>query len=605
MSFRLPIQYLAKEELCVLPSTVCADLELVSPTDPSGRSMYSHLLLPSHEFGRKMIPEWSRQITTNTRFLLESQDVIRAHSDFLEKTKGCSSAVDCEQFTEIWKSLKSDPRFLDKYAYMEWNMLKHLNESPAFLQGMSVVHLLSPITTVLVPLLSLLVPFVLLKLKGVAIDLSTYVAVLKDIAKHNFVGKTILSIQNMTNANFIYVFMSIAFYCIQMYNNVVSFYKYYRNVLEVSKNIEYMRTYVETMIAKMDAFDALHREKSMYQAFCRETRMHRDVLMRLHKELSCVDPFSFKVSALCGIGYMMRCYYALHADLEYENSLSYSIGFEGYIDNLGGLHTHYTRGNIQQASFDVSGDTLITDEYYPAHIAVDVDKTAALDNTSTCVKNRCHLDKNMIITGVNASGKTTMLKTTSLNIIFTQQFGMGYYKTMNLRLPYTHIHSYLNIPDTSGRDSLFQAEARRCKEIIDCIHNSGSDARHFCIFDELYSGTNPIEASKSAYAFLVYLSKFVNVDFMLTTHYTTICKKCKATGRIRNYKMDVVRDENDAIVYTYCMKNGVCYMEGGVEILKSMDYPEEIIQTIQQYDIVDDKNANEGRRALPIDSACI
>ena len=25
----------------------------------------------------------------------------------------------------------------------------------------------------------------------------------------------------------------------------------------------------------------------------------------------------------------------------------------------------------------------------------------------------------------------------------------------------------MNIPDTSGRDSLFQAEARRCKEILD------------------------------------------------------------------------------------------------------------------------------------------
>jgi hypothetical protein len=37
--------------------------------------------------------------------------------------------------------------------------------------------------------------------------------------------------------------------------------------------------------------------------------------------------------------------------------------------------------------------------------------------------------------------------------------------------PFDHIHSYLNIPDTSGRDSLFQAEARRCKEILDCIEN--------------------------------------------------------------------------------------------------------------------------------------
>ena len=49
------------------------------------------------------------------------------------------------------------------------------------------------------------------------------------------------------------------------------------------------------------------------------------------------------------------------------------------------------------------------------------------------------------------------------------------------------------------------------KEIIDMIH-SEKDKTHYCIFDELYSGTNPIEATKSAYAFLVYLSKFKNVN---------------------------------------------------------------------------------------------
>ena len=37
---------------------------------------------------------------------------------------------------------------------------------------------------------------------------------------------------------------------------------------------------------------------------------------------------------------------------------------------------------------------------------------------------------------------------------------------------YDKIHCYLNIPDTSNRDSLFQAEARRCKEIIDALSAS-------------------------------------------------------------------------------------------------------------------------------------
>jgi DNA mismatch repair ATPase MutS len=173
------------------------------------------------------------------------------------------------------------------------------------------------------------------------------------------------------------------------------------------------------------------------------------------------------------------------------------------------------------------------------------------------IKNNCSFDKNMIISAPNKAGKTTILKTTVLNIIFTQQLGCGFYGSASL-MPYTHIHSYLNIPDTSGRDSLFQAEARRCKDILDTIVKYGdSKYRHFCTFDELYSGTNPDEASKAGHAFLEYLSKCKNVNFILTTHYLSICKKYKKSEYIENFKMQVNVLENGDFDYTYKMKRGI------------------------------------------------
>ena len=47
------------------------------------------------------------------------------------------------------------------------------------------------------------------------------------------------------------------------------------------------------------------------------------------------------------------------------------------------------------------------------------------------IKNSINLNKNRIITGPNAAGKTTILKATILNTIFSQQIGMGYYKNAN------------------------------------------------------------------------------------------------------------------------------------------------------------------------------
>ena len=138
------------------------------------------------------------------------------------------------------------------------------------------------------------------------------------------------------------------------------------------------------------------------------------------------------------------------------------------------------------------------------------------------VKNNIDLKKNIIITGPNAAGKTTLIKATIINLLLTQQIGFGFYDSCETGF-FDFIHCYLNIPDTCSRDSLFQAEARRCKNILQTVIDN-PNKKHFCIFDELYSGTNPYEAISSAYSYLKFISKNKQVRFMLTTHYFKLCK---------------------------------------------------------------------------------
>jgi len=201
----------------------------------------------------------------------------------------------------------------------------------------------------------------------------------------------------------------------------------------------------------------------------------------------------------------------------------------------------------------------------------------------------------MIVTGPNASGKTTMLKSTLLNIIFTQQCGFGFYSSCQI-CPYNYLHSYLNIPDTSGRDSLFQAEAKRCKEILNAVVMKGGTSRHFCIFDELFSGTNPEESVNAAQSFVSFVNKQKNVDFMLTTHFTKICKNIKREQKLQSgsngqngrkiqfKKMDVLvvddktNCKNQNMKYTYKMKQGISKVRGGAEkVLRDMNFPKEIV----------------------------
>jgi hypothetical protein len=363
-------------------------------------------------------------------------------------------------------------------------------------------------------------------------------------------------------------------------------------------------------------------------------------MRKINLELQKVTAFSHSLHKLTDLGYMLKCFYELHKNAEYDSCLRFSMGFEGYIDNLKGLHSNWKDGKIAKALFGEIQEDMIQDiteskkEDIVEKKETDSDddsekekeKEKDTENMETKsdnsdeenkdsksesgeqsskrtkpnsillkgqyypnlmneshVKNDCFFGKNMILSAPNKAGKTTVLKTTAINIICIQQFGYGFFDSAVLCTPYTHFHSYLNIPDTSGRDSLFQAESRRCKDILDSVKENTDDQKykHFCIFDELYSGTNPEEACKAGCAFLNYLSKFSNVDFILTTHYVDICKQFLKSSTTQNYKMEVNVSDTGTFEYTYRMLSGISEVKGAIRVLKDMDYPKEILEEIE------------------------
>ena len=98
------------------------------------------------------------------------------------------------------------------------------------------------------------------------------------------------------------------------------------------------------------------------------------------------------------------------------------------------------------------------------------------------------------------------------------------------------------------------------------------------MFDELYSGTNPYEAVSSAYAYLTFLNKNDNVNFVLTTHFLELCKRLEKQTKMHNYHMKIDLKDDD-FKYTYKMEKGMSTIKGGVKVLKDLDYPQEIIDT--------------------------
>ena len=551
--FILPIEYLDENVVHPLSEVVASDLELVSATasDP----MYETLLKPKHQFAKDMIHNWKKSFTSDIEFLKQTQQVISS-------SEPSTNVVDCGAISTVLKDIYETPAFHDRCSYIDIDKFHFINSSSKFLGFWTIINLLSPIFSIILPLILIIAPFVLLKIQRVPIEFNTYITVLKDIAKKHALGKVFSSMNDFSINNLVYVLFTVAMYAMQMYQNVKSCMRFYTNINLVNTNLLTLKQFIDHSIQGMEQFLQKNSGLSRYRGFCHDVSLHCDYLLMLKNELKDVKPFEFGVSKCFEVGYLLKCYYSLHSVAEYKLGLQYAVSFEGYRSNLESLAEQVSQSTIHFGAF-TNGKTVFKKQHYPTH--------------TDSVLNTVDLKKNLIITGPNASGKTTQLKTTAINIIFTQQFGLGFYESASLT-PYTHIHSYLNIPDTSGRDSLFQAEARRCKEILDII-DSEEERRHFCIFDELFSGTNADEATSASFGFLKYLQKRENVDFILTTHFVKLCKMVKKASnlQIENFKMDATVDGNN-IVFHYKLTKGISKIKAAKLILVQMGFPEEVIR---------------------------
>ncbi len=565
-NFHLPISYLNDKTLAIDPN-LTNDLELTPSTinqeNKDGKSIYEFFLQPTHEFGTNVMEKWKTHFTCNDLFLNETKYIIQR----FEPLSSATMPVPCKRILDIWKQVKQDEYFLIKYNYMDWQFLKHLNHSSSFLQGMSAIHLFSPIVSLILPILFFVFPFILLRIKNIPINFTDYLKLLKQMAKNHFFGVVINTYENFSLTNLIYLMASLGFFLFQVYQNVSTCQKFYNNIKSINNQIIDLNSYLTYSIENMQSFLKIAKHKTTYDKFCKNIQLHISHLQLLKQDLSIISPFCHSLNKFSCMGQLLQTYYKLYDNPDYSNALRYSIGFEGYINNLQGIYKNLQDKQIGLCKINKEKNKFIK-QYYPI-----------IENENV-VKNNCDITKNMIISSPNKSGKTTFLKTTLINIILSQQTGMGFYESAELQ-PYTHLHCYLNIPDTSGRDSLFQAESRRCKDILDKIKNKNEKEKHFCIFDELYSGTNPDEATKAGIAFLKYLQQYQNVDFILTTHYFNVCKYFKKSQHTTNYKMDVSINPDGTFEYHYKIKKGISRIKGAARVLKDMDYPEEIIKTIE------------------------
>ena len=194
-------------------------------------------------------------------------------------------------------------------------------------------------------------------------------------------------------------------------------------------------------IQKMILFSEKISDLSEYNEFNNTLTEYRKKLDILYKFFDYVPEKCACFKTIKCYGKIMKDFYNIHYDEEWNDVMSYSFGFNGYIDNLLGIKNKYNSNTINPVKLSNKNKFKLYDLHHPTI----KDKP---------IKNTMDMKKSIILTGPNAAGKTTMLKATIINLLLSQQIGFGYYKKGILN-PFDYIHCYINIPDDCSRDSFF------------------------------------------------------------------------------------------------------------------------------------------------------
>jgi DNA mismatch repair protein MutS len=177
--------------------------------------------------------------------------------------------------------------------------------------------------------------------------------------------------------------------------------------------------------------------------------------------------------------------------------------------------------------------------------------------------------RNIILTGSNRGGKSTLLKATMLNALMAQTITIVPAKRY-VATPFARLATYLNVTDdTAAGLSLFQAQVVRAKKLVEMVDALSPEQLGFVIIDEIFTGTGSKKAASAAYKIAEHMAQSDYLCFILATHFVDELTKLEEDthGLCKNFKVDADKDENGDIVFRHKLEEGISTQNIANELL--------------------------------------
>ena len=199
--------------------------------------------------------------------------------------------------------------------------------------------------------------------------------------------------------------------------------------------------------------------------------------------------------------------------------------------------------------------------------------------STTQVSNPVDLNKNIIITGPNAAGKTTYVKSILSNIILSQTFGIIYGNKSSMQL-YDCIYSFMRITDELGKKSYFEAEAELCLEMINKSNEIIKlNKKGLFLMDEPMHSTPPTEGMATAYAVAENIGLKPNINIIITTHFYKLTNlEKKYPDKFINLSVEAIENNNN-FIFPYKIKKGSSCQCIAIELLSDKKFPLSVINS--------------------------
>ena len=184
------------------------------------------------------------------------------------------------------------------------------------------------------------------------------------------------------------------------------------------------------------------------------------------------------------------------------------------------------------------------------------------------VANSVIAHRGILLTGSNASGKSTFLKTVAINTVLAQTIFTC--PAAKYEAPFFQIYSSMALRDNlQGNESYYIVEIKSLKRILNHVNE---DVPMLCFVDEVLRGTNTVERIAASAQILKSLAKEGVICFAAThdIELTHLLENC-----YDNYHFqETIMDED--ILFDYCLQKGRAVSRNAIKLLRLIGYEDRI-----------------------------